>query len=72
MAIAIKGADGLVAYLNLPTGRYTISNVAHSHFVGPRSDDRNEKQPIVSISPLTQENVSTGFCASTYINHSNL
>ena len=77
MAIAIKGADALVTYLNpthVPKGLCTISNVAQSHFVGLSNNDLSEKQPIVSITPgpLTHKNVSIGFCASTYINHSNL
>ena len=54
MAIAIKGANAVVTYLNQPThlpkGAYYISNIAYGQFVGPRSDDRSEKQPIINFS----------------------
>ena len=68
MAIAIKGANALVTYLDLPSGPYFISNVAHRETVGVPID-RHEKLPIV----ISQRQVvSPSFCDSSSIDHSDL
>ena len=65
MAIAIKGANALVTYLNLPSGRYYISNVYGGGYVSPY-DSHSNKQPIV----ISQRQiVSPSLYASSYIDH---
>ena len=68
MAIAIKGANASVTYLNLPSGAYFISSVAHDRSVG-RPSDLLTKQPIVVSD---RQIVGSSLCASSYIDHSNL
>ena len=52
----------------LPIGRYIISNIAHSQFVG-LPPILPPKLPIVISG---RQIVSPGFAASSYIDHSNL
>ena len=64
----------MVTYLHqtrLSRGAYIISNVAVSLCVGPASDDRSRKQPIISKAGR-KSIVSPSFCTSTYIDRSNL
>ena len=68
MAIAIKSANSLVTYLNLPSGAYYISSVAQGEFVG-HPPILPTKLPIV-ISE--RQIVSPSLCASSYFDQSNL
>ena len=68
MAIAIKGANAVLTYLDLPSGTYYISNVAHNQSVGhPKTTPT--KLPIITSE---RQIASPSLCASSYTDYSNL